>query len=394
VTERSTQPTNPLWGDDWADVRALWPLESTVAHLNHGAFGAVPDPVLDEQRSWRERMETNPLRFFTREVGDALVQARAEVAAFLGADPDSIAFVRNATTAVSTVLSSLRLASGDEVVVTDHAHGAVRLAVDRFCREAQARAVQVDLPLEAADDEVEAAVVAAIGPRTRLVLLDQVTSPTARRLPLVSLVPAIRERGATVFVDGAHAPGMLQVELDRLGADYWTGNLHKWCCAPRGTGVLHAATELRSTLRPLVGGWGDLDAFPASFDQIGTDDPTAWLAAPRALRVLGGLGWNRLRAHNVALAVAGQELVAAALDHAGSGLPRDPAVSMQIVPLPAGIAADVGEANALQDRIGEEIAVEVGVMSFRGRGFIRVSAQAYNCPADYERLARDLPALL
>ncbi|MDQ1618272.1 MAG: isopenicillin-N epimerase [Actinomycetota bacterium] len=386
--------TNELWGADWPAVRELWPLESTVSHLNHGSYGAVATPVLEEQQSWRQRMEANPVRFFARELDAALDQSRAEIAHFLGTDGDSIAFVPNATTAVSTVLSCFPLEPGDEVLLTDHAYGAVRIAAERWAAAAGARVVTVPVPLRAGDDEVTDTVLAAVTARTRLAIIDHVTSATARRLPLVSLVPALKERSVAVLVDAAHAPGMLAVELDRLGADYWTGNLHKWCCAPRGTAVLHVAPEHRAGVRPLVASWRESDGFPGAFNVTGTDDLTAWLAAPRALRLLDQLGFDKLRRHNVELAVAGQNLVAQALNVERADLPRDPAVSMQLVPLPAGVAGDELEAAALQARIGEQIAVEVAVTNWNGQGFVRLSAQAYNAPADYARFAADLPALL
>jgi isopenicillin-N epimerase len=210
----------------------------------------------------------------------------------------------------------------------------------------------------------------------------------------VTLVPALQERGLAVLVDGAHAPGMLAVDLERIGADFYVANLHKWCCAPRGTAVLHAAERWRPALRPLVASWGEADGFPLAFDDTGTEDPTAWLSAPRALRVLERLGLDRLRQHNVELAVAGQLEVARALQVPPADLPRDAAVSMQLVPLPEGVAASVEAADALQDRIGETSAVEVAITSWAGRGFVRVSAQAYNAPADYRRLAADLASLL
>ena len=312
---------NTLWGDDWPEVRALWPLEPTVAHVNHGSYGAVPTPVLEEQQSWRDRMESNPLRFLRREAPAALVAARAEVAGFLGAGPTSLAFVHNATSGASTVLAAFPLEPGDAVLLTDHAYGAVRIAAERFAPQRGARVESVHLPLAADDDEVVDAVLGAVHERTRLVVLDQVTSPTARRLPLVRLVPALQERGVAVLVDGAHAPGMLAVDLDRLGADFFVGTLHKWCCAPRGTGVLHAAERWRPVLRPLVASWGEDEGFPLAFDDTGTEDPSAWLSAPRALRVLEGLGLDRLRRHNVELAVAGQLEVAAALHVPAADLP-------------------------------------------------------------------------
>jgi isopenicillin-N epimerase len=390
----SDADANPVWGDDWPQVRALWPLEPTVAHVNHGSYGAVTAPVLEEQQSWRDRMETNPLRFFRRELPAALGTARAEVAAFLGAADGSLAFVRNATSGVNTVLAAFPLDAGDAVLLTDHAYGAVRIAADRFVPARRARVDTVHLPLSADDAEVTAEVLGAVHERTRLVLLDQVTSPTARRLPLVTLLPALQDRGVAVLVDGAHAPGMLAVDLDRLGADFFVGALHKWCCAPRGTGILHAAERWRPMLRPLVASWGEDAGFPLAFDDTGTDDPSAWLSAPRALRVLESLGLDRLRRHNVELAVAGQREVAEALQVPLGGLPRDAGISMQLVPLPEGVATTPDSAGALQDRIGEESAVEVAISSFAGRGYVRLSAHAYNAPGDYRRLAAELPSLL
>ena len=386
--------TNPLWGPDWPEVRALWPLETTVAHLNHGAYGAVPTPVLEEQQSWRDRMETNPVRFFSRELAAALDQARAEVAAFLQADVEGTVFVRNATTAVSTVLAGMPLEAGDAVLVTDHGYGAVRIAAHRWAARAGARLDTVHVPLDADDAGAAAAVLGAVTATTRLAVLDQITSPTARRLPLVELVPALQDRGVAVLVDGAHAPGQLAVDVGRTGADFWTGNLHKWAFAARGTAVLHVQPRWRARTLPLVASWGEGGGFPAAFADTGTDDLTAWLAAPRALRVLERLGPDRLRRHNVELAVAGQREVAAALGLDGALLPRDAAVSMQLVPLPDGLVTDDASAAALQERIAERARVEVAVTTWAGRGFLRLSAQAYNAPADYRRLAADLPSLL
>lgn len=386
--------SNALWGDDWPDVRASWPLEHTVAHLNHGAYGAVPTPVLEEQQSWRDRMESNPTRFFTREAPAALDEARAEVAHFLGADPENTVFLENVTTAVSTVMSCVPLTGEDEILITDHAYGAVGIAAQRWAAEAGAAVVTIHIPLAADDDEVLAAVLAGVTPRTRLAVIDHVTSPTARRLPLVALVPALQDRGVAVFVDGAHAPAMVDVEIDRIGADFYAANLHKWASAPRGTAVLHVRELWQAQLRPLVASWGEGHGFPAGFADSGTRDVTAWLAAPRALRLLDRLGFERLRRHNVELAVLGQCTVAEGLGLAVEALPRDPAVSMQLIPLPEGVAGSVAAAAAFQTLLSERAAVEVGVTSWTGQGFLRVSAQAYNAPADYERLAAALPGLL
>jgi isopenicillin-N epimerase len=389
-----TEQLNHLWGEDWGQVRELWPLEPTVAHLNHGSFGAVPTVVLEEQQSWRARLESNPVRFMTRELPEALEHARAEVARFFSTDPDALAFVRNATTAVSTVLATRSFRPDDEILLTDHTYGAVAIAAHRWASLTGARVQTATIPLGATDDEVTEAVLARVTPRTRLALIDHVTSPTARRMPLVSLIPALKSFGVPVMVDGAHAAGMLGVELDRLDTDFWTGNLHKWCCAPRGTAVLHVAPEHRASVRPLVASWGESEGFPRAFEQVGSDDLTAWLAAPRALRLLDQLGWDRLRRHNVELAVLGQRVVGEALGLDPAALPRDAAVSMQLVPLPAGVATDPVAAAALQAGIGEQLGVEVAVLCWNDQGFVRLSAQAYNAPGDYHRLAADLPSLL
>jgi isopenicillin-N epimerase len=393
-TTAASAASNELWGEDWPDVRAMWPLESTIAHLNHGAYGAVPRSVLEEQQSWRDRMEINPTRFFTRELPAALDEAGAEVGHFLGADPKSIVFVDNVTSAVSTVLSCFPLAPGDELLVTDHAYGAVAIAAHRWASASGAVVVTAHIPLMASDDEVLEAILTAVTPRTRLAVIDHVTSPTARRMPVASLVPALQERGAAVFVDGAHAPAMIKVELDRLEADFYAANLHKWGCAPRGTAVLQVAPRWRARLRPLVGSWRDADGFPQAFSDSGTRDVTAWLAAPRALRVLDHLGFERLRRHNVELAMLGQRTVAACLDLAVETLPRDGAVSMQLIPLPQGVAGSDAKAAIFQAELNETAAVEVAVTSWLGQGFIRVSAQAYNAPDDYARLAAALPGAL
>ncbi len=390
----TAQEPNPFWGPDWPEVRELWPLEPTVAHLNHGSFGAVPRSVLEEQQSWRDRMEVNPVRFFRRELAAALSTARGEVADSFGAQEESLAFVSNATSGAGTVLASFPIEAGDRVLLTDHSYGAVAIAAQRFVPERGGVLDTVAVPLAADDAEVVERVLAAVVDRTRLVVLDHITSPTARRLPVEQLIPALQDRDIAVLVDGAHAPGMIEVRLDDLGADFYVGNLHKWVCAPRGTAVLHVAPRWRSRVRPLVASWGEADGFPAAFDETGTEDATAWLSAPRALRALQHLGLERLRAHNVALVGWGQRLVANALGLSPADLSVPTSLSMALVPLPAGVASSTESALALQTRLGEESSVEVTVVSWGGQGLLRVSAQAYNCPGDFHRLADELPALL
>lgn len=394
---------NPVWGPDWTEVAALWRLDPSVTYLNHGSFGAVPVPVLEEQRRWRNRMETNPQRFFTRELAEALAAARVEIARFFGLGGDDLALVRNATTGVNTVLARAGLRAGDEVLLTEHGYGAVRIAAERTCGEVGARVVMAAVPLDAGDDDVVERVLATVTPRTRLAVLDQVTSATARLMPLTRLVPALQARGVAVCVDAAHAPGMLDVDVARLAPDYWTGNLHKWAWAPRGTAVLYAAPTRRAGLRPLVASWNDGLGFPQAFDRTGTDDVTAWLAAPAGLRLLSQLGPDRVREHNSRLVDQGRAAVAAALHGlVPDEVPRPPVageatrstLSMAALALPPGVAEDEAGAESWKRRIAEHAAVEVAVTTFRGRGLLRLSAQVYNRPADFDALARRLPLLL
>ena len=390
----SPTPANDLWGDDWAEVRAMWPLEPSVDHLNHGGFGAVLIPALDEQQSWRARMEENPARFFTRELPDALELARGEVAQFLGAENDGVAFVTNVTSGVSTALAALDLRPDDEVVVTDHAFGAVHVAAERFAARARAGVRVAAVELEADDEAVVAAVLAEVGDRTRLVCLDAVTSPTARRMPTERIIAALAGSGIAVLVDAAHAPGMVDVVLREERADFWVGNLHTWCCAPRGTAVLAVAPQWRSRVTPLVVSWNGEEAFPDAFGVLGSADYTAWLAAPRALRSLNQLGLDRVRQHNAALARDAQHRIAAALGLDPSALPNVDGLSMRLVPLPGGVAENRDQARALQKHIAESVEVEVGVTTWRGAGYLRLSAHAYNAPTDYDRLGRYITQLL
>jgi isopenicillin-N epimerase len=383
-------------------------LDRAVVFLNHGSFGACPRAVLEHQASLRERLEAEPVRFMLRELPPLLEAARADVAAFVGADPADLVFVPNATTGVNTVLRSLDLAPGDELLVTDHTYGACRVAVDAVAAAAGARVVcaRVPFPL-ASPGEVLDAVLGAVGPATRLALLDHVTSPTALVLPIAQLVAALAERGVDTLVDGAHGPGMLPLDLSSLGAAYYVANGHKWLCAPKGAGFLHVRRDRQASLRPLVLSFGAgprADArsrFQAAFGWTGTDDPTAVLCLPAALRCMGGLlpgGWPALRAHNHALALRARDRLRAVL---GCAPPAPDAMlgSMATLPLPDGD----GEApvppfgiDPLQERLWAEHRIDVPVMGWPAtpRRVLRVSAQLYNEPEHYERLAGALAGLL
>jgi isopenicillin-N epimerase len=380
---------NPLWGEDWPEVRRQWALDPLVAHLNHGSFGAVPIRVQWAQDRIRSAAEANPNKFFGRDLAERAEQARIAAAAHLRADPAGFAFVRNATTGVNTVLSSVELRPGDQLLITDHAYGAVRLAAERACERAGAELVVQPVPLDQGDAALDA-VVSGLTPHTRVAVVEHVASPTAVVFPVMDLVAALRSRGVLSLVDAAHAPGMVDVDLEAVDPDFWTGNFHKWCCAPRGAAGLFVREEHRDRMAPLVASWDVRKGFPASFGWLGTDDYSAYLAVPAAIDFLGALGWDRLREHNRTLARHARRAVAEAI---GSD-ELEHGEAMTVVPLPHSVGADEEAARALTQRIARELRCEIAVTMWRRRGYLRLSAQAYNAPSEYERLGTGLRNLL
>lgn len=386
------QPPEPIPG-----ARLLFSLDPAVAYLNHGAFGTVPIAVQRAQQRLRDELEGNPMRFFARGLADRIAHARRHLATFLGADPQGTALIANATTGAAIVLQSLRLGPGDEVLRTDHGYGAVAASVQRECQRTGATARTVPIPLTATDEEIVQLIRAALRPgQTRLLIVDQVASPTARCFPTAAIVAAARECEVPVLVDAAHAPGMLSLPVDAIGADFWVGNLHKWAYAPRGTAALVVAPEWRARIEPLAVSWHQEDGFPMRVEWQGTQDYTAWLSAPVGVYVLRTLGVLRVRRHNAALAAYGQRVVGQALGLAPAELPDPggPDVAMRLIPLPPGVATTLDEATALRDRISDRLATEVSLSAWNGRGWLRLCGQVYNRPDEYDRLAEGLPALL
>jgi isopenicillin-N epimerase len=375
-----------------AGIRDSWLLETGIAFLNHGSFGAAPREVLEEQLAWRERLERQPVHFMDGEYPGLVREAAAELAGFLGADPEGLALVDNASTGVNAVLRSLDLGPGDDLLTTTHAYGAVRKTLDYLCDRSGARLVEapVPFPLKGPEEVVEA-VAGALGPRTRVAVLDHVSSPTALVFPIAELVALCRERGVPVLVDGAHAPGMLPLFLEELGADWYTGNCHKWLCAPKGCGFLVAAPPAREGIHPTVISHGYGSGFLAEFDWTGTRDPSPWLALPSALAFHRRLGPEKVREHNRQLAVWARELLAEAWE-VRPPAPEGMLGAMATLPLPEAWRKPATEkaARELHDHLWEKHRIEVPVLLFEGRLWLRVSAQVYNRPEEYRLLAAAL----
>jgi isopenicillin-N epimerase len=369
----------------------FWALEGGITFLNHGSFGSCPRAVLEEQRRLQDRLEAEPVRFMTREREGLMDVARESLAAFVGADPRDLVFVPNATAAVNTVVRSLRFSPGDELLTTDHAYNACANALRFVAERSGARVVvaAVPFPLRSPEQVVDA-VLAAVTPRTRLALIDHVTSPTGLVFPIAELVAALKARGVETLVDGAHAPGMVSLDLSALDAGYYTGNLHKWVCAPKGAAFLHVRRTLQADVRPLVISHGansprtDKSRFQLEFDWVGTMDPTAPLCVSKAIEVMSTLepgGWPQLMRRNRVLALAWRERLCAALKV------TRPAPDEMIGTL-AAVALPDGDAQALQDKLFFEHRIEVPIVPWPSppRRLVRVAAQHYNSPGDLDRL--------
>jgi isopenicillin-N epimerase len=380
----------------------LWTLRPDVDYLNHGSFGACPRRVLERQAALRAELEAEPADFLIRALPERLAAARAALGGFVGASPDDLAFVPNATTGVNAVVRSFALGAGDEILTTDHTYGACRRTLDYAAAATGARVVPVAVPFPlGGPEEIMEPVLAAVTPRTRLALLDHVTSPTALVLPVERLVAALRERGVETLIDGAHALGMLPLDLGRIGAAYYTANAHKWLCAPKGAAFLHVRADRQAGVHPTVISWGydparPQGAFRAEFDWGGTVDPTAWLCIPECLDHLGGLlegGWAALMERNRQLTLRARDILCAAL---GVPPPCPDAMigSLASVPLPAPAAGAPAGGEGHEDLIARFRArgIETWFFPWPGPGgmVVRAAAQVYNREAQFHRLAAAL----
>jgi isopenicillin-N epimerase len=364
--------------------------------------------VLAFQQSIRDRIERQPVRFLVRELEGLLDQARTDLAGFAGAAPEDVVSVPNATAGVNTVLRSLRFEKGEELVVNNQEYNACRNALEVAAERAGARVLVADLPFPIrSPDEAVDAILERITPRTRLVLVDHVTSQTGLVLPVGQLAKELQLRGVDLLVDGAHAPGMVPVNLSELGAAYYTGNCHKWLCAPKGAGFLYVQRDRQPAIRPLAISHGansprqDRSRFLIEFGWTGTLDPSAFLTVPEALRFMHTLmpgGWPEVMARNRELALAARRVLARAF---GIEIPCPDAMIGSLASLPIADAAESSVpssplyADPLQDELRERFGIEVPIIPWPAapKRLLRISAQLYNSLSQYERLASALAEL-
>ncbi|UNK71240.1 aminotransferase class V-fold PLP-dependent enzyme [Microbacterium sp. H1-D42] len=383
----------------FARARDAWPLDSEVIHLNHGSFGAVPTAVVEHQRDLQRQADLSPVGWFPR-IADLVREARERTAPFLGANADDSVFVPNASAAATVVFNALRLEAGDEILATDHGYGAITMGAERLARRFGARVKIVELPLLASDDEIVQRFADARTPATRLIVVDQITSPTARMLPTRRLADDAAAHGIRTLVDGAHAPGLLVDPAAHGGGDWWFGNLHKWPCAPRGSAMLVTTASDRQELWPLIDSWGAPEPYPHRFDTQGTIDATTYISTPAAIDFIESeFGWAETRVAMTAMADAGAEAIAAALRPHSEEEPLTPipapVPSMRLIRLPLGLGGTREEADELRMQFLDETGVETAFTSFRGTGYFRLSAHLYTERGDFDAFVeRCVPLLL
>ena len=373
-------------------LRPAWELDPGGTFLNHGSYGAAPRTVLAEQARWRARMEAQPDRFFRDEVAPerpgALREAAARLAAFVGTKGDSLAFVENATSGVQAAFDSVELRPGDRILTCDHTYNAVRLMVEARCAQTGAIPVVARMPFPAEAGAIVAAFEAELKDPVRLAIFDHITSPSAIRMPLERLVPMLRAAGARVIVDGAHAVGQIPLDVEAVGADWYTSNAHKWLYAPRGCAFLYAAGAASARTRPLVISHHVAMGFPRSFDWVGTRDVTPWLAVPAAIDFFESLDPAGLRAHNARLI----DVATALLEPLGAQpvAARGLCASMRSFHLPQKRPGTREDAQALMSSLWDRSRIQAMSVALGDRLLLRVSAQAYVGEEDLQDLAAAL----
>lgn len=372
-----------------ASIRYLWHLDPSVVFLNNGSFGATPIEVLEYQHELQRRFECQPLEFVRRYLHSELRSAAEQMAMFMGAKGEDLVFVDNATTGVNAVLRSLmpHLQPGDELLTTSHVYNAVRQAMKYVCDCTGACYVEVPVPfpLKSAD-EIVAAVARYVHERTRFALFDHVTSPTGVVFPVEDLVRLCKERGVHVMIDGAHAPGMVRLNLQELGVDWYTGNFHKWLFAPKGCAFLWTAPERQPMTHPVVISHGYKSGYIAEFDFTGTRDWSTYLSAPAGLRFLERFGFEHVHNYNTSLARFAQQQLSERLS---AKLPVPPHMLgyLAAVPLPQTCQPSQEEADRLHDWLLEHHHIEVPVFYFGSQLLVRTASQIYNDASQYVYLA-------
>ncbi len=377
-------------------MREHFLLRPDVAFLNHGSFGACPRPVFERYQEWQRELEAEPVEFLGRRRPSLVRQAREALGSYVNANPLDLVFVSSATVGVNVVARSLRLERGDEVLTTDHEYG----ACDRIWRFTARnsgidyRRVPIAVPVTTNEEFVES-FMSHVSPRTKVIFISHMTSPTALTFPIEEICRRAREMGIVTVIDGAHIPGQVDLDITALDADFYIGNLHKWLCAPKGAGFLYARRELQETIDPLIVSWGweadvmEDSPFVDALSYGGTDDISAWLTVPSAIDFQRENNWNAVRESCNQIVLRARPLIAEALD----AIPLAPDRGEWFTQMSAFLLPEGYDGFALQRRLFDDHRVEIPVMPWNGRQTIRISVQAYNTWDDVERLLQGVGAV-
>lgn len=381
-------------------LRALFQIDPDIIYLNHGAFGATPLPVFAIYQEWQRHIERQPTHFFMHEVRPALRRAREALGAYVGARAEDLVFVHNATFGVNVAARSFDLHSGDEVLTTNHEYGACNNAWEFVCAKRGAQYVRQPIPLPITDPaEVVEQLWRGVTPRTKVIYLSHVTSPTALTMPIAAICRRARAEGIITVIDGAHAPGQIALDLPALGADIYTGNLHKWLCAPKGAGFLWVRDEVQPQIEPLVVGWGhgaersmfEENDFISGTQWLGTDDISAYLSVPAAIDFQNEHDWP-------AVGETCHALLAASLDRLAqiTGEPSPYQAQNERLFQQMGVAPIPPQPDlpAFKQRLYDDYRIEVPCFAWQGRHLVRISVQGYNSAEDLARLEEAVAALL
>lgn len=383
-------------------LEKYWSFDPDVIFLNHGSFGATPNLVMEEQNRIRAHLESDPVRFFEREAFDLMNEANDKLSDFLNADSDGMTFCQNATSGVNTVLRSLILNQGDEIIIPNHSYQACWNAIDFVASRWGAKVIVVDLPFRCeSEEEIIEPLLGAITPRSVLAMIDTVTSPTGLRMPFEKLVSEFQSRGVDVLLDAAHGPGLVPMDLIKLDAAWVTGNCHKWLCSPKGSAFLHIREDKKKETKPLTISHGhnaDLspqEKFRFEFDWQGTRDPSAILCIPKSIEVLQSMvsgGFDEIIEHNNALALNARNLLCESLG-TNPPTPNSMISAMATIDLPGTYSggADI-MGDPLHNRLLDEFDIQVPVFPWphHKMRYIRISAYLYNTIEEYEYLAKTL----
>jgi isopenicillin-N epimerase len=382
--------------------KELFLLDPGVIFLNHGSFGACPKPVFAAYQVWQRRLEEQPVLFLGREFTDLQLSARQKLGAFLGAQAEDLVYIPNATYGVNIIARSLAIQSGDEILTTDHEYGACDNTWEFICRKTGGKYIHqpIDLPV----DSVEACanqLWRGVTARTKLIFLSHITSPTAQCLPVEAICLRAQQAGILTFIDGAHAPGQIPLNLEATGADFYTGNAHKWMLSPKGAAFLYARRENQSLVEPLVVSWGYSadektttgNRFIDLLQWTGTHDPSAALTVPTAIEFMQEHHWEQLRQECQALLRQAlkriQDLTGLPPAYAAGDQPCTLPPQLAIAPLPQ--STDLA---ALKASLYDQFRIEVPLTEWNGHKFIRISVQAYNSQEDMDTLLEGLKVLL